>query len=84
MDIFALIYEYFCNFVLRNGYMKIKLSAQKKIEYDKLCNAISELSQEIDRLIKENKDTSEIYGQLEAALNKCVEFVQKEFYNRDN
>jgi site-specific DNA-adenine methylase len=62
--------------------MKIKLSAQKKIEYDKLCNDISELSQEIDRLIKENKDTSEMYEQLEATLNKCVTFITKEFYNR--
>ena len=64
--------------------MKIKLSAQKKIEYDKLCNAISELSQEIDRLIKENKDPSEIYEQLEGTLNKCVKFIKKEFYNRDS
>lgn len=64
--------------------MKIKLSAQKKIEYDTLCNAISELSQAIDYLIKENKDASEIYEQLEATLNKCVTFVKKEFYKRDS
>ncbi|EIW19263.1 MULTISPECIES: hypothetical protein [Pelosinus] len=62
--------------------MKIKLSAQKKIEYDQLCNAISELSQEIDCLMKENKDTSEIYEQLEITLKKCVKFIKKEFYNR--
>lgn len=43
-----------------------------------------ELSQEIDRLIKENKDASEIYEQLEATLNKCVKFIKKEFYNRDS
>lgn len=60
--------------------MKIKLSAQKKIEYDTLCNAISELSEKIDCLIKENKDASEIYEQLEATLNSCVIFIKKEFY----
>ena len=64
--------------------MSHKLSAQKKIEYDTLCNAISELSQEIDCLIKENKDASEIYEQLEATLNRCVTFIKKEFYKRGN
>jgi hypothetical protein len=56
-----------------------KLSSQKKIEYDTLCNAISELSQEIDCLIKENKDASEIYEQLEATLNQCVHLLRKSF-----
>lgn len=64
--------------------MKIKLSAQKKIEYDKLCNVISELSQEIDCLIKENKDASEIYEQLESTINICVTFIKKEFYKKDS
>ncbi len=64
--------------------MNHKLSAQKKIEYDTLCNAISELSQEIDRLTKENQDASEMYEQLEATLNQCVKFIKKEFYNRDS
>jgi hypothetical protein len=67
----------------RNGYVGYKLSVQKKIEYDKICNTISELSQEIDRLKKENKDTSEIDEQLETILNKCAEFIRKEFYNRN-
>jgi len=58
-----------------------KLPAKKRQEYDNICNEIQELSQEFDRLIKEQKDTTEIHKRLGIVLDTCLEFVRREFYN---
>ncbi|MDF2873985.1 MAG: hypothetical protein K0R22_668 [Sporomusa sp.] len=64
--------------------MKHRLSAAKRKKYDDLNNIIRELSQEIDHLEKEKKDTTEIYNQLGLALDKCMEFVRVEIYKKNN
>jgi cell division protein FtsB len=64
--------------------MKNRLSTAKRKEYDDLNDTIRELSQEIDRLEKEKKDTTETYKRLGLALDKCIEFVRIEIYNENN
>lgn len=62
--------------------MLLRLSAEKKQEYDHLCYVIQKLSEEIDRLEREQKDTKEAHKRLEVALNNCLAFVRREFYGQ--
>lgn len=64
----------------KNGHIK-KLSYTKKLEYDNLCAVIRNLSAEIEHLQKAGQDTSEIDKKLGIALEKCFEFVRREFYH---
>lgn len=63
--------------------MKYKdLPEYKKKIYDELCDKVQELGEECERASKTNVDATEINKQFENALDKCIEFVRREFYNK--
>lgn len=62
--------------------MRKRLAKQKWREYDELCDEIGKLTQELNRLEREHKDTAKTNEQLERVLDRCFVFVRREFSHK--